>query len=66
MPIYTYECKKCDIVVEQMIPLRDADKKVECEQCGNLMEKLISTSNFIVNGYSAKNKYGSTDKSRRK
>ncbi len=34
MPIYTYECEKCNEVFEEMRPISKADDKAYCPLCG--------------------------------
>ncbi len=48
MPIYEYECKKCNAQFEEVI-LR-SDEVVECPQCkSNETEKLVSKCSFASN-----------------
>lgn len=56
MPIYVYKCSHCDEkIVERISNINDDDPI--CEECGDKMRKIISTSNFVVNGYNYKNGY---------
>ena len=48
MPIYDYKCEHCDVKME--IFKKMVDKAPECPVCGRSMVKLISTTNFILNG----------------
>lgn len=62
MPIYEYKCEKCDQIYELFLKLKDIDKEQACSVCGNKLEKLISSSNFVFNGgYTYKNLYGLKD-----
>ena len=47
MPIYEYNCKNCDITYER-IEKMDAPRSVDCESCGGLAERIISTSYKVV------------------
>lgn len=49
MPIYEYECKKCDKIIEQIQKFSDPLLK-KCPECGGKVEKLISKSSFILKG----------------
>jgi putative FmdB family regulatory protein len=49
MPIYEYECGKCGKRFEYMQKMSEAPKK-KCESCGGKLEKLISSSGFILKG----------------
>lgn len=56
MPLYVYKCPNCDgKTIEKLSNIND-DNPV-CEKCGNVMDKVISASNFVVNGYNYKNGY---------
>ncbi len=35
MPIYEYECDKCDHVTEDLRQVAQADEPLACEACGN-------------------------------
>ena len=35
MPIYEYECEKCDHVTETLRPMDRADESLACEACGS-------------------------------
>jgi len=49
MPIYEYECQKCEKRFEYMQSFKDAPKK-KCESCGGKLEKLISSTGFVLKG----------------
>ncbi|TWU35059.1 FmdB family zinc ribbon protein [Novipirellula artificiosorum] len=43
MPLYEYECKSCDKVIELLV--RSQDELAECPQCGNTkMERQLSVT----------------------
>jgi putative FmdB family regulatory protein len=43
MPIYEYVCPECNNQFEQMRPLSQSDKAVECPRCHKLARRKIST-----------------------
>ena len=48
MPIYEYECKKCDTKFETLVL---GEEKVECPECGDeKVEKLFSSFGVKSNG----------------
>lgn len=49
MPIYEYECEKCQKHFEYLQKMSDAPK-TKCEACGGALTKLISPSGFILKG----------------
>lgn len=43
MPVYDYNCPKCDTTQERFLPLKDLDVvKVRCPVCLSMMERRIS------------------------
>jgi len=59
MPIYEFECEKCNRLVEHFVTVTEAKTLtfLECGKCGGRMKKLISAPNFKVEGYNADNLY---------
>ena len=49
MPVYEYQCKDCDRVIEVMKRIGDESSRI-CVKCGKKMTKLISSNNFILKG----------------
>jgi putative FmdB family regulatory protein len=49
MPIYEYECKKCQKRFEYQQSMKDP-KKTTCEECGGELERVISPSGFVLKG----------------
>ena len=49
MPIYEYQCSKCEAITEVFQHFSDKPKKT-CDQCGGKMNKLISQSTFHLKG----------------
>ena len=49
MPLYEYQCKKCDEKFETLVSLRELDNPVECPHCGSEeTDKLLSTFSASV------------------
>ncbi len=47
MPIYEYQCEKCNHSFEKLIFLGD-DEKINCPMCGdNNVKKLLSAGSFM-------------------
>ncbi len=49
MPIYEYECKKCESVFEILQGFNDKPA-TKCEECGGRLKRLISVSAFHLKG----------------
>lgn len=49
MPIYEYECMKCNKIHEVMQRFNEEPLK-NCPECGGELRKLISHSSFILKG----------------
>ncbi len=49
MPIYEYRCLDCGTVHEFMQKFSDGPK-TECPDCGGRLEKLISSTSFVLKG----------------
>ena len=49
MPIYEYQCEKCENRFE-MLQKITADPLKECPECGGSVNKLISSTSFILKG----------------
>lgn len=49
MPIYEYQCSKCNEVFEIFHKI-DEDCKVACPKCLGPAKKLISATNFVLKG----------------
>lgn len=57
MPIYIFKCKDCEEEVELLQKMDE--KPPECPVCRRSMVKLMSATNFILNGHNwAKDNYG--------
>ena len=53
MPLYGFKCKECDIETEELMSLSDYERNknlTKCEECGNIMNSLVSPLNFRLNG----------------
>ena len=49
MPIYEYQCKKCEGVFEILQGFNDKPA-MKCEECGGRLKKIISLSAFHLKG----------------
>src|SRR5512136_3093918 len=49
MPIYEYQCRRCNNVFE-LLHKMDEDCKVVCPKCMVPAKKLISATNFVLKG----------------
>ena len=49
MPIYEYQCKKCESVFEILQGFNDKPA-TKCEECGGRLKRLISVSAFHLKG----------------
>lgn len=50
MPLYDYNCKKCDIDYEILVDLKLYDQEIECPNCKNTkLDRLVSAPYFKVN-----------------
>jgi len=63
MPLYEFQCNKCGYIFEE-IYRKSSPTKISsyCPVCKNngitsIAKKIISKSNFVINGYNAKNGY---------
>jgi len=55
MPLYEYYCATCVKTFESIE--RMGTKEVPCRKCGEQASKVISPTNFKINGYSYANGY---------
>lgn len=61
MPIYEFKCEMCGHTIEALTSIRDI-QAYHCPFCAeqgkdNLAFKIISKSNFKINGFNASNGY---------
>jgi putative FmdB family regulatory protein len=49
MPLYEYQCPKCEKVFDVIQKFSDAPLE-KCEECGGPVSKLISMSSFALKG----------------
>lgn len=67
MPIYEFQCKKCSNVTYRKYPINSNIKTIDCDRvihsnnedvrCDGKAERIISVTNFKINGYSESNGY---------
>jgi putative FmdB family regulatory protein len=53
MPIYEYQCRRCNIRFETLRPIRDDGRDLSCPECGDEKpEKVFSTfaTSSVVSG----------------
>lgn len=50
MPIYEYQCPKCQHVFEEMVSLSQAHGEEPCPCCGALSPRMISHTSFVLKG----------------
>ncbi len=50
MPVYEYVCDECTNEREEILPFKEAGKKLECE-CGGAMRQRFSLSHFTIKVY---------------
>lgn len=69
MPIYEFKCNNCEHKFEGLFITSEEKasiNKFRCPSCGSEdKEKLISTCNHVINGYSYKNGYTKKSDKRR-
>jgi putative FmdB family regulatory protein len=49
MPIYEYQCKKCETVTERIHGMNDAPV-VKCPSCGGKADRKMSSGAFVLKG----------------
>jgi len=49
MPIYDYECPKCETSFERVLPIARYDEPQTCD-CGTVATKVISAVGFVLKG----------------
>jgi len=62
MPIYEYKCNKCGKIWEILHIHTKEPFKLLCDVCNEDCDKIVSKSNFKVNGFNAANNYSTTEK----
>ena len=50
MPVYEFSCKKCEILVEEVHPMKDAPSEAECPECGETIKRHYGSMNFVLKG----------------
>ena len=50
MPIYEYQCPKCQHVFEEMVSLSQAHGEEPCPRCGTPSPRMISHTSFVLKG----------------
>lgn len=61
MPIHEYRCEKCLKISTRLrignVESEQFDHVCLCDYCGYPADKIVSTSNFKINGYNYNNGY---------
>jgi putative FmdB family regulatory protein len=57
MPIYEYQCEKCGYIFEEVNINKVTKLSVECPHCDGISKKIMSSSAFVIKGYSYQNGY---------
>lgn len=58
MPIYEYQCTKCNKLIEELYKINKAPETIQCD-CGDLAKRIISECTFKLKGDNwAKDSYG--------
>ena len=42
MPLYDYECQKCENTFDKLVPLNRYDESQECPECGGRAKKILT------------------------
>ena len=50
MPIYEYQCPKCQRVFEEWVKASDAHGQEPCPDCGTPSPRIISQPSFVLKG----------------
>jgi len=53
MPIYEFECPKCEETFERYCKYSDVEVSA-CQKCGSISKKVMSAANFKVDKYAYK------------
>ena len=58
MPIFEFKCTGCELTFERILSSSERNKRVTtCRMCGDEAHKIMSATNFKVEGYSEDNGY---------
>lgn len=63
MPLYVFQCSKCNFEFEHIMSIEDGEKfskvKGNCPKCGDpkSVSKIPTAGSFVINGYSEANGY---------
>lgn len=51
MPIYEFQCSKCDRKIEKILSISESNKKIKCDYCKNAFAKrVVSAPSFRLDG----------------
>jgi putative FmdB family regulatory protein len=51
MPLYEYQCQTCGNSFEKLRRMQEADRELQCPECGSGVQRLVST--FAAGGCQA-------------
>lgn len=51
MPLYEFTCKKCNKKIEKLLTLIESKNEYYCEECGELLKKMIGSSQLKFKGH---------------
>jgi putative FmdB family regulatory protein len=50
MPLYSYYCKQCDIIYENLRSIKQRDITLVCTECNERCNRIIDISSFQLKG----------------
>jgi len=50
VPLYEYECQKCNKVMDKVSPMDDCPREVECIHCRGVASKILSSTAIQTDG----------------
>jgi len=56
MPVYSFKCVQCKHEFDE-ITIKAYWNDIRCRKCGGLVEKIMTSANFVIHGYSDANGY---------
>jgi putative FmdB family regulatory protein len=57
MPLYTYQCKDCTLIIERRVAMEDRNQQQKCDACGGYLSRKLDKPGMVWsptrnNGYS--------------
>lgn len=50
MPLFEYHCSTCNVSKDIIRTLKDMSEDIHCQECGDVMDKVITSGSFILKG----------------